>query len=217
MNRSHSYESVCCSFVVILTGENCSEWIRLIRYDSITFACNLFICWIWSQRRWRAPISRLLLVWQRHVVKPSSVCWVGCDSWQEHLGSSHSGWRTAEWALLDQTHTALLAQSNLSPMGHTTSGLLSPWSSVEHGHRKLLKSSLLPSVLEPQTVLCFPCKKWVLFLNVQLVYAVTLFLTQEPSTNTSHSLLSTHFSYSHDSISIAWQLFTTKHNICLKA
>lgn len=135
----------------------------------------------------------------------------------EHLGSSHSGWHTAEWALLDQTHTALLAQSNLLPMGHTTSGLLSPWSSVEYGHRKLLKSSLLPSVLEPQTLLCFPCKKWALFLNVQLVYAVTLFLTQEPSTNTSHSLLSTHFSYSHESISIAWQLFTTKHNVCLKA
>lgn len=40
------------------------------------------------------------------------------------LGSSHSGWRAAEWALLDQPRTVLLAQGNLSPTGHTTSGLL---------------------------------------------------------------------------------------------
>lgn len=37
------------------------------------------------------------------------------------------------------------------------------------------------------------------------------------ATNTSQGLLSVHLSFSHENISIAWQLLETRHNICLKS
>lgn len=65
-------------FAVLLSlhslGENGFELVGLIRYNFITFVCNLFICCIWSQR---VSAPRLLLVQHRHAIKPWGVCGSG--------------------------------------------------------------------------------------------------------------------------------------------